>query len=49
VRLPAAVLLAHTLGWGVAGAWYAMVIDVIFRCGLVILRFRHGGWQKVEV
>jgi Na+-driven multidrug efflux pump len=49
VRLPLAYLLAIHWHWGVAGAWYAMVADMIFRCALVVFRFLHGGWKKVEV
>ena len=49
VRLPLAWLLANTLGLGIRGAWYAMVTDVLVRCALVIYRFRHGGWKRVEV
>jgi Na+-driven multidrug efflux pump len=49
VRLPLAYWLALSLGWGVRGAWYAMVIDVLVRCALVSYRFLHGGWKKVEV
>lgn len=49
VRLPLAYLLTHTWGWGIEGAWYAMVADVMFRCVLVSLRFRQGGWKRVEV
>jgi putative MATE family efflux protein len=49
VRLPLAWLLANTLGLGIRGAWYAMVTDVLVRCALVVYRFRHGGWKRVEV
>jgi putative MATE family efflux protein len=49
IRLPLAYLLAHTYGLGVAGAWYAMVIDLVLRCLMVNVRFWHGGWQKIEV
>jgi putative MATE family efflux protein len=49
VRLPLAYLLALALGWGVRGAWYAMVADVLVRCALVTYRFSHGGWKKTEV
>ena len=37
------------LGWGVVGAWYAMVVDVSVRCLLVLWRYWHGGWRKIEV
>jgi Na+-driven multidrug efflux pump len=38
-------------GWslGVVGAWYAMVIDLHVRAALVLYRFFHGGWKRVEV
>jgi putative MATE family efflux protein len=49
VRLPLAYLLAHAWGWGVEGAWYAMVADVLLRCTLVSYRFWHGGWKRIEV
>jgi putative MATE family efflux protein len=49
VRLPLAYGLAHVWGWGVEGAWYAMVADVMLRCSLVSYRFAHGGWKRVEV
>ena len=36
-------------GLGVAGAWIAMVTDVILRSVLAAGRFFHGGWRKVVV
>ena len=38
-------------GWGlgVVGAWYAMVTDLSVRALLVVYRFFHGGWKRVEV
>lgn len=49
VRLPLAYLFVSTWHWGVQGAWYAMVIDVLVRCALIGFRFLHGGWKRVEV
>lgn len=57
IRIPGAYLLTHQplddgwIGWdlGVYGAWYAMVADILLRCGMVVARFWEGGWQKVEV
>jgi len=60
VRLPLAALLAWSeiplgpivipgFGWGVHGAWIAMVADIIIRAILVSLRFFQGGWQHVHV
>ncbi len=49
IRLPLAWLMTHWLDLGVAGAWYAMVIDLYLRCLLVSGRFFHGGWKRVRV
>jgi Na+-driven multidrug efflux pump len=50
-QIPLPFTDATVAGWelGVAGAWWAMVSDVIFRSGLVLLRFLHGGWKGVTV
>lgn len=40
---------ATGLGYGVVGAWYAMVADVTIRACLFSWRFFHGGWQHIEV
>ncbi|MEX0977478.1 MAG: MATE family efflux transporter, partial [Pirellulales bacterium] len=49
VRLPVAYLLVIAWNWGIEGAWYAMVLDVLVRAGLVSFRFTHGGWKRVQV
>ena len=49
IRLPGAYYLAHVLGWGVEGAWIAMVVDVFVRCLLILWRFWQGGWKRTEV
>lgn len=49
VRLPVAYLLVIVWHWGVAGAWYAMVADMLIRTALVAFRFLHGGWKRIEV
>ncbi len=49
VRLPLAWLFAYHWHWGVEGAWYAMVIDVLVRCLLISGRFLMGGWQSVRL
>jgi putative MATE family efflux protein len=36
-------------GMGVVGAWYGAVIDIVARCLLLIARFRHDAWQRIEV
>lgn len=38
-------------GWGlgIQGAWYAMVVDLAVRATLVLYRFWHGGWRRIDV
>jgi putative MATE family efflux protein len=33
------------LGW----LWIGLCIEVVFRCGLFVARFLHGGWAKARV
>jgi Na+-driven multidrug efflux pump len=59
--VPLAVYLAHDViflpligsiagaGLGVAGAWYAAIADISLRAALLMARFRHDGWQRIEV
>jgi Na+-driven multidrug efflux pump len=61
IRIPLAYFLAWELiplpggyilegmGWGVVGAWYAMIIDIAVRAALVLGRFWQGGWSRVRV
>jgi len=49
VRIPGAYLLAHVVGLGLIGAWYAMVGDVVIRCLFMVVRFRLGAWKRVTV
>jgi putative MATE family efflux protein len=49
VRFPVAWLLAIAWGWGVQGAWYAILADLTVRAVLFSARFAHGGWQRVKV
>ena len=46
VRLPLAYLLAYTFGLGLVGAWAAMTVDILFRGGLILFRYRTGKWKK---
>lgn len=46
-RLP--LWLRNGVGWGLAGAWTAMAIDLIIRGTSMLLRFRTGHWKEVQV
>jgi Na+-driven multidrug efflux pump len=47
--LPLIDVVLPAAGLGVAGAWYAMIADVILRSLLAAGRFVHGGWQATRV
>lgn len=49
VSLPMFGITIPGFGWGVIGAWWAMVADVILRSLLVLYRFLHGGWRRLNV
>jgi len=49
VGIPGTDLTIGGFGLGVQGAWYAMAIDLAVRAVLVLYRFGHGGWKRVEV
>ncbi|HXF69855.1 MAG TPA: MATE family efflux transporter [Thermoflexus sp.] len=49
VRLPIAILFAHSLGWGLPGAWLGMLADFSVRAVLFGWRFISGAWQRVHV
>lgn len=54
VRLPLALWLttrtgAGGLGWGLIGAWVAMVTDLYVRGVLFVWRFASGRWKAIKV
>ena len=49
VRIPGAYVLTQYYDFGVQGAWWAMVGDIVVRAALVTYRFLHGGWKRIEV
>lgn len=49
VRVGLAWLLAIHLGYGLIGAWVAMVVDLLLRSILIQRRFSAGVWKMVRV
>lgn len=49
VRVGLAYLLAIHLGFGLVGAWVAMVIDLFVRGFLIQRRFNRGEWKALKV
>lgn len=50
VRIPLAYLLTSpAVGWGLFGAWVAMVADIWVRGTFFAVRFAGGKWKRIEV
>ena len=49
IDIPLLDISLQGAGFGVVGAWYAAVIDIVVRCVLIMARFRHDAWQRIEV
>ncbi|MBI1248519.1 MATE family efflux transporter [bacterium] len=37
------------IGWGLTGAWLAMLLDNFARMILIVSRYWHGAWTRIEV
>ncbi len=48
-EIPLLGLTINGFGWGVAGAWYAMLVDVVIRSFMTLARFFHGGWKHIKI
>ena len=42
-------LLAYPNGWGLIGAWIAVLVDQYMRLVLFFIRFRGGAWTRIEL
>lgn len=49
VRPGLAMLHVHYFGWGLLGAWVALVVDQLLRSGLVLWRYYSGKWKTIRV
>lgn len=49
VRLPLAHLFVNTFGMGFFGAWLVMIFDWLFRVAWMLVRFKNGGWKRIEI
>jgi putative MATE family efflux protein len=48
ITLPIIDYTFQGAGLGVVGAWYAAVTDIVVRCVLLMLRFRHDAWERID-
>jgi Na+-driven multidrug efflux pump len=49
VRPGLAMVNVNYLGWGLLGAWVALVADQLLRSLLVVLRYKSGKWKTIRV
>ena len=42
-------LLAYPVGWGLIGAWIAVLVDQYMRLVFFFMRFKSGAWTKIEL
>ena len=47
-EIPLIGITIEGFGWGVTGAWYAMLADVVVRGFMTLARFFHGGWKHIK-
>lgn len=48
VRTLLVFLLGIKLGWGLAGVWIAIGIDIAFRAVVLVIQFQRGKWMALE-
>ena len=49
VRLPLAWVMGVWMGWGLAGIWWALSIELAVRGSLFLWRFQQPGWERLRV
>jgi putative MATE family efflux protein len=49
IRPGIAVLSINVLGWGLYGAWIALIADQLLRSVLVLFRFNSGKWKSIRI
>ena len=47
-RVGATYLFVNVFGWGLNGAWIALVMDQYIRSSVIYLRFRSGKWKTIK-
>lgn len=48
-RVGLSYLFVYIFGWGLNGAWFALLIDQYIRASIVFWRFRTGKWKYVKL
>lgn len=48
-RVGLSYVFVNIFGWGLNGAWIALLIDQYIRAGIIFFRFRSGKWKYVKL
>lgn len=48
IRTALVYFLGIYLGWGLLGVWIAIGFDIIFRAGVLTIKFVRGNWMRLE-
>ncbi len=49
LRLPLAWILGVSMGYGLAGIWWALSLELVARGVLFLLRFQSSAWERLRV
>ncbi|MDD2393734.1 MAG: MATE family efflux transporter [Eubacteriales bacterium] len=49
IRIGLGLLFVNYLGWGIVGAWSAVLVDQLIRWVIVYGRFRGGKWKHIVI
>ncbi|MBR4409948.1 MAG: MATE family efflux transporter [Firmicutes bacterium] len=46
LRIPLALFLLNFMNGGIGAVWFAMSMDLVLRCSLLVYRFHKGNWER---
>lgn len=47
--LPVVYVIMNVLHWSAVAAWLGLIIAFLLFCGILVLRYRSGKWQRIKV
>jgi putative MATE family efflux protein len=49
IKIPAALVFAGLLGYGVTGIWFGIGVSIVVEAGILAIGYYRGGWLRKEV
>ena len=49
IRIGLGILFVDMLGWGITGAWSAVLADQLIRWAIIYIRFNSGKWKHIKI